>query len=149
MQEPFYGGSRSYTPVETILPGIRTPQDLYRALLHCWSAETCAPRMRHHWTPENPTWGQCSITSFLCQDLFGGVVRGVPLENGGVHCFNEIGGVAFDLTSEQFGEKELSYVNCSEQYRATHFAMDTKQERYFLLWRLLREYLGAEGGQNG
>ena len=142
----YYGSDSPVPPVDTVLPGIRTHQDLYRALLHCWCAETCAPRMRPRWSAANPTWGQCSITSFLAQDLFGGVVRGVPLEGGGFHCFNEVGGVVFDLTSEQFGGKELNYVNCPEQYRATHFAMDNKQERYFLLWRLLRDYLAGNGG---
>ena len=142
----YYGSDHQIPPVETILSGIQTHQDLYRALRRCWCAETCAPRMRRLWTPGNPTWGQCSITSFLAQDLFGGVVRGVALPDGGFHCFNEVNGVVFDLTSEQFGDKRLNYVNCPEQYRATHFAMNSKQERYFLLWKLLREYLAENGG---
>ena len=140
----YYGNENMLPPMETALPGIHTHQDLYRALRHCWCAETCAPRMRRHWTEGNPTWGQCSITSFLAQDLFGGIVRGVPLPDGGYHCFNEVRGVIFDLTSEQFGDQRLAYSNCPEQYRAAHFAMYTKEERYLLLRRRLWEYL-AEG----
>ena len=145
-QLDYYGSERRIPSVDPVLPGIRTPQDLYRALLHCWCAETCAPRMRGQWSQDNPTWGQCSITSFLAQDLLGGVVRGVPLPDGGVHCFNEVGGVRFDLTSEQFGGRELDYDDCPEQIRAAHFAMDTKQERYLLLWKLLRNYVTKNGG---
>ena len=57
-------------------PGIRTPWDLYDALSEIWCSETCAPRMRDGWTKENKTLGQCSITAFLAQDIFGGnIVR--------------------------------------------------------------------------
>ncbi len=43
------------------------------------------------WTPDNKTLGQCSITAFLAQDIFGGKVYGIPLPEGGVHCYNMIG----------------------------------------------------------
>ena len=53
---------------ETASPFVRK---LYDDLLQCWCAETCAPRMRGDWSTENPTLGQCSITSFLVQDIMG------------------------------------------------------------------------------
>ena len=31
----------------------RTPRDYYDMLSHIWCAQTCAPRMRAEWTPEN------------------------------------------------------------------------------------------------
>ena len=49
-----------------------TPRDYYDRLSKIWCAETCAPRMRADWSEENPTLGQCSITAFLLQDIFGG-----------------------------------------------------------------------------
>ena len=67
-----------------------TPRDYYDLLSGCWCAETCAPRMRADWSPENRTLGQCSITAFLIQDIYGGKVYGVPLEDGSFHCFNNI-----------------------------------------------------------
>ena len=70
-----------------------TPCDYYDLLEDIWSAETCAPRMRGDWTPENRTLGQCSITAFLAQDMFGGKVYGVPLGDGNFHCYNTVGGV--------------------------------------------------------
>ena len=39
-----------------------TPRDYYDLLSKLWRAETCAPRMRENWSPENKTLGQCSIT---------------------------------------------------------------------------------------
>ncbi len=107
-----------------------TPRDYYDLLSEIWSAETCAPRMRGEWTKENLTLGQCSVTAFLMQDIYGGKVYGVPLEDGNYHCFNEAGGCVFDLTSEQFGDRRLDYKNCPEQDRKVHFAKEEKRLRY-------------------
>jgi len=60
--------------------------------------------MRDEWTKENITLGQCSITAFLAQDIFGGKVYGVPRPGGTFHCYNEVDRHIFDLTSEQFGD---------------------------------------------
>ena len=114
-----------------------TPRDYYDLLCSVWCAETCAPRMRSEWCPENRTLGQCSITAFLIQDLFGGKVYGVPLKDGNYHCFNEVDGRIFDLTSEQFGEIRLNYENCPEQFREVHFAKAEKRQRYEKLKELL------------
>ena len=116
-----------------------TPRETYDLLCEAWCGETCAPRMRKDWTPENRTLGQCSVTAFLIQDLFGGKVYGVPLGDGNFHCFNDVDGCIFDLTSEQFGNTRLDYTNCPEQDRAVHFVKAEKKARY----ELLRERLLA------
>ncbi len=108
-------------------------RELYNKLLRCWSRETCASRMRDDWSEQNPTLGQCSITSFLVQDLYGGVVLGIPLHGGGVHCLNEVEGVRFDLTSAQFGGKRLDYSKAVPQTREEHFSDPDKLRRYKLL----------------
>ncbi len=110
-----------------------TPRDYYDLLSDIWSAETCAPRMRSEWSPDNKTKGQCSITAFLMQDIFGGKVFGVPLEDGNYHCFNVVGDCVFDLTSEQFANVRLDYSDCTEQFRETHFVKEEKRRRYELL----------------
>ena len=110
-----------------------TPREYYDLLSEIWCAETCAPRMRSDWSPENKTLGQCSITAFLLQDLYGGKVFGVPLDDGNYHCFNVVGDCVFDLTSEQFGDRKLNYADCPEQFRETHFAKEEKRQRYELL----------------
>ena len=113
-----------------VLKGIDTPLDLYDALTKVWCKETCAPRMQNEWTPENMTYGQCSITSFLVQDIFGGIVKGVLLDDGNYHCYNVVDGHVFDLTSEQF-EKELIYSPDDKvQIREEHFRKEEKRQRY-------------------
>ncbi len=119
-----------------------TPRDYYDLLSDIWCADTCAPRMRSEWTKENKTLGQCSITAFLMQDIFGGKVFGIPLENGSVHCFNVVGDCVFDLTSEQFGGKALNYEECPEQSREEHFAKEEKRLRYEYLKARLEAALG-------
>ncbi len=122
-----------------------TPRDYYDLLSEIWCADTCAPRMRGEWTKENRTLGQCSITAFLLQDLYGGRVYGVPLEDGNFHCFNDVNGCVFDLTSEQFGDTVLDYTGCPEQHREVHFAKEEKRLRYEDLKARLERRLAREG----
>ncbi len=128
-----------------IYKGIETPTNLYDALSDIWCADTCAPRMRADWSKENKTLGQCSITAFLAQDIFGGEVYAMPTDNGGVHCYNVVDGYTFDLTSEQFGEeaKKLCYEGNERQEResATHFGKEEKRLRYEYLRKKLAEMI--------
>lgn len=123
-------------------PDIKTPIDLYDKLCDIWSADTCAPRMRHEWSINNPTLGQCSITAFLAQDIFGGDVYGLKTESGGIHCYNVVDGICFDLTSEQFGEKaaNLDYTPVLLQNREApnHFGNGEKKDRYLSLVNSLK-----------
>ena len=114
-----------------------TPRDYYDRLSKIWCAETCAPRMRADWSEENPTLGQCSITAFLMQDIYGGKVYGVPLDDGSFHCYNVAGDCTFDLTSEQFGDTGLNYDDSKEQFREDHFSKEEKRLRYEYLRKQL------------
>lgn len=107
-----------------------TPRNYYDILSGIWCADTCAPRMRDAWNTQNPTLGQCSITAFLMQDIFGGKVFGILRPDGNYHCFNVADSCVFDLTSEQFRNESLDYSNCSEQSREAHFAKEEKRLRY-------------------
>jgi len=138
-QYQFYGWEQAIVPAITDeYPGIRTPQDLYDALSEIWCADTCAPRMRADWTAENKTLGQCSITAFLVQDIFGGKVYGILRPGGNYHCYNVVGECVFDLTSEQFGGEVLGYEDNPEQFREVHFAKEEKRLRYEKLKEELR-----------
>jgi TPR repeat protein len=112
---------------------IRDLLGMYDLMTEIWSKETCAPRMRDEGTPENRTLGQCSITAFLIQDIFGGGVYGTELEDGNYHCYNVIDGMTFDLTSEQFGDEVLNYENNPMQLREVHFEKEEKHERYLYI----------------
>lgn len=135
----FYGWEKASAPaLNPEYPGIATPRDLYNALWHLWTRETCTPRMRADWSEENRTLGQCAITAFLAQDIFGGSVRGIPLQDGGFHCFNIAGDCLFDLTSEQFGGRKLDYSLGIGQKREDHFQRAEKKERYETLKAALK-----------
>lgn len=159
----FYGWQNADVPaVGEKYKSIKNPRHLYDLLSEIWCADTCAPRMRENWIKENMTMGQCSITAFLAQDIFGGQVYGILRSGGNYHCYNVIGECVFDLTSEQFsrsnesksqftgefgdcrdeqqnaaiGDEVLNYEGNPEQFREVHFAKEEKRLRY--------EYLKAE-----
>lgn len=141
----FYGQEEALNihAINQTYSNIETPLDLYDALSEIWCAETCAPRMRDEWSIHNITLGQCSITAFLAQDIFGGEVYGMATDNGGVHCYNVINGIVFDLTSEQYGHqvKNLCYKNNPLQDResAEHFGKEEKRKRYEILKEALKQ----------
>lgn len=136
----FYGWEcADVPPLTQEYQGIDTPRKLYDVLSDIWCEYTCAPRLREGWSTENKTLGQCSITAFLVQDIFGGKVYGVPREGGTFHCYNVVGESVFDLTSEQFGEEKLCYQGNPEQFREVHFAKEEKRKRYEYLRDALKK----------
>ena len=140
MEYRFYGAGQDIRFVNRQYEDLDTPEKLYEVFSKVWCRQTCAPRMADDWNEGNKTLGQCSITSFLVQDLIGGEVYGIKLKDGNYHCFNVIGQKAFDLTSEQFKEK-LDYSSAVPQERKTHFAKEEKQQRYLLLREKLKEIM--------
>ncbi len=142
MNYKFYGNDNcDVSPINNIYNKINDPKHLYDILSNIYSADTCAPRLRHLWTKDNKTLGQCSITAFLVQDIFGGDVYGIRLEDGNYHCYNVIGNKQFDLTSEQFDYK-LNYEDSELQLRENHFKKEEKYKRYLLLKNMLDKYIG-------
>ena len=138
----FYGADSALVkPIDKDYQDILNQRDMYDILSYLWDKDTCAPRYRDEWNKENMTLGQCSITSFLVQDIFGGEVYGVPLPDGGYHCFNVVNDSLFDLTSEQFGNQKLEYTLKYPQNREKHFEDIEKYHRYLLLTNKLLKYL--------
>lgn len=143
MKYRFYGAETpSVKPTAKEFEKIQDQRHLYDLLSSVWCKYTCAPRLREAWTEQNKTLGQCSITAFLVQDVFGGDVYGVPLEGGGVHCYNLVNGVRFDLTSEQFGDEKLVYDDTHPQSRKEHFSDAEKFARYTYLKNSLLKIIG-------
>ena len=143
MEYRFYGWEHAdMPPANPRYARVKTPRDLYDLLSGLWCAKTCAPRLRAQWSPEDRTLGQCSITAFLAQDIFGGRVFGILRPGGNFHCYNVVSGRAFDLTSEQFSDCTLDYTENPEQFREVHFAADEKRLRYGLLKARLDAALG-------
>jgi len=138
----FYGWEYAdIKPCDSQYVKITNPRELYDILSEIWCADSCAPRMRDKWSADNKTLGQCSITAFLAQDIFGGKVYGILRSGGNYHCYNVIGDCVFDLTSEQFGDEKLIYENNPEQLREVHFAKEEKRLRYEYIKEKLEKYL--------
>ena len=150
MSYHFYGWETAdVKPNDEHYGKIRDPKHLYDLLSAIWCADTCAPRMRQSWTPENKTLGQCSITAFLAQDIFGGRVYGILRPGGNYHCYNVVersdgSSCVFDLTSEQFGKELLCYEGNPEQHREIHFVKNEKKARYEYLKAGLEKALSAQ-----
>lgn len=140
MKYKFYGWETAdVVPQDLQYSMIHNPRELYDILSGIWCAETCAPRMRADWSKDNMTLGQCSITAFLVQDIFGGEVRGILRPGGNYHCYNVVGDCIFDLTSEQFGDEVLDYSDNPVQLREVHFSKEEKRLRYEYLKALLQK----------
>ena len=136
----FYGNDNcDVKPINKEFEFVKNPKHMYDLLSNIWSIDTCAPRLRSDWSINNKTLGQCSITAFLVQDIFGGYVYGVKLNDGNFHCYNVVGNAKFDLTSEQF-DYTLNYDNNPIQSREIHFSKEEKYQRYLLLKKELLKY---------
>ncbi|MEV5139581.1 hypothetical protein ACFZB6_28985 [Streptomyces syringium] len=86
--------------------------DIENAVRSSWSADTCTPEFRSHWSPDNPARDQCGVTAMVLNDLLGGeLIRGEVHVNGertDYHWWNRLGmGVEIDLTREQFRPEEV------------------------------------------
>ena len=142
MKYNFYEvGAINIKPINNEFNKISNPFVLYDFLSKIWCKDTCAPRMRDEWSPNNKTKGQCSISAFLAQDIFGGDVYGIALEDGNFHCFNVVGDYVFDLTSEQFLPNKLNYNKVVIQSRDVHFVKTEKKARYEYLKEKLLEMI--------
>ena len=141
MEYKFYGSdTKSVHPINPRYKKIKDQRHLYDLLSEIWCEYTCTPRLRKEWSLENKTCGACTITCLLVQDIFGGEIYGVYVD-GNVHCFSKVGDVIFDLTSEQFGNKKLSYTLEYPQSRELHLSNPDKKERYLYLVSKLEELL--------
>jgi hypothetical protein len=67
-----------------------------RVLPECWSSGTSS-----RWTADNPASGQCSVTSLVANQLFGGELLRTIVD-GQDHFYNRFGGQIVDFTAMQF-----------------------------------------------
>jgi hypothetical protein len=87
-----------------------TLAQLEQAIREAWSLDTADED--DGWTPENPSRGQCDITTLVVHDLLGGEVLGADVYLDGAriegHMWNRLAsGVDVDLTRDQFRRGEV------------------------------------------
>jgi hypothetical protein len=82
-----------------------TLAELEDAIRGAWSEDTASED--NDWTPDNPSCGQCDITTLVVHDLLGGDVLAADVfldgERVEAHMWNRLpSGLEVDLTREQF-----------------------------------------------
>lgn len=82
-----------------------TLAQLEEAIRGAWSVDTADAE--NDWTPDNPSCGQCDITTLVIHDLVGGEVLAADVfldgERVEAHMWNRLpSGLEIDLTREQF-----------------------------------------------
>ena len=87
-----------------------TLAQLEQAIREAWSLDTADED--DGWTPENPSRGQCDVTTLVVHDLLGGEVLGADVYLDGVrtegHMWNRlVSGIDVDLTRDQFKRGEV------------------------------------------
>lgn len=108
-----------------------SPEAFAEALKSGWSIKSS-----NSWTTANPAKGQCSVTSLVAQDLFGGDIV-TTRTKGGTHFYNVIDGQRYDFTISQF-DYEIAFDD-TPSGRAEAFT-DTTEQQY----SALREALGLQ-----
>lgn len=96
-------------------------EEVERILLKCWSIKTSSK-----WTINNPYKGQCSVTSLVINDVFGGRILKTRID-GRWHFYNLIDGKRLDFTSKQF-DFEINYQDI-ESNRDEAFS-DSSSDQY-------------------
>jgi hypothetical protein len=138
--------------IEADAPGTNvaacTLAELEAAIRASWSRETSDDP--DEWTEENPARGQCAVTSLLVRELLGGEILVANVIRDGKrierHAWNLLpGGVAVDLTREQFRNGEVLGEAAVEE------PLFTKRhpERYELLASRVREAIAASASSRG
>jgi len=93
-----------------------------------WTEETSyAP----NWNPQNPSFGQCAISSLTIQDILGGTIAKIKLCDGESHYFNVINDNTYDVTEDQFDYK-IDYAEYQTVDRLQILANENTRHRYNL-----------------
>lgn len=91
------------------------------ALSNSWSLKSSSK-----WSKDEPSTGQCGVTTLVVNDILGGEIRKTKLPDGG-HFYNFINNKRYDFTASQFKEKILYmdiHSNREEAYA------DTNEKQY-------------------
>lgn len=85
-----------------------------------------------NWNENQPSIGQCAITSIIVQELLGGEIAKIKTFDGLSHYFNIIDGVVQDLTKDQF-EYDVDYINFRTVDKKYILSFKDTQRRYEIL----------------
>ena len=118
-------------------------EDLKQLLYCSWGKQTCSKGYRREWNEDNPSLGQCAITSLIVNDYFGGKIMRCMASTGS-HYYNLIDDKIVDLTVEQFLGEIPDYAHGEERAREYLLDNDDTKNRYLLLCSNLRKTIEEE-----
>lgn len=141
--------------------------ELEKAIEKSWIRETSSFPLS--WTNENPSWGQCAVTSLVVQDYLGGDLLNcgieldeeflddvkktdVSIKNPVSHYYNIIEGKVIDLTKRQFSATDFPFLISQGIFKPKDFASTRQyvlsfqktEERYEILKKRVEKYLIAQ-----
>ena len=104
-----------------------------QAIRESWSLDTADED--DGWTPDNPSRGQCDITSLVVHDSFGGEILAADVHRDGerveAHMWNRLSsGIEVDLTREQFRDGEVIGEPIARERPATFAPTHPRYHRY-------------------
>lgn len=102
-------------------------------LRKAWCRETAHPSYKKNWSTNNPSCGQCAVTTLVVQDLCGGDIYECKVNNKRHYVNVTFDGVIHDFTAEQFGKGFIDYVDLKPRTRASLLKSKSVKERYELL----------------
>ena len=110
-------------------------EKLEKLLKNSYKKETAYLPYQDKWSKENPSCGQCAITSLIVQKYFGGTIHRIKLNNGDTHYFNIVKEQIIDLTREQFDVEniKISYEENEMIDREIILKNENTKQRYNLL----------------
>lgn len=121
-------------------------EEIKELLTLSWSYETCSPGLKKEWNKENPSLGQCAVTSLIVNDFFGGKIMKCMTLSGS-HYYNLIDGKIVDLTVEQFLGEIPKYEDSSERTRDYLLSNEDTKKRYKNLLYNLKLFIKIKKGE--
>ena len=111
-------------------------EEIKELLTLSWSYETCSPGLKKEWNKENPSLGQCAVTSLIVNDFFGGKIMRC-MTTSGSHYYNLIDNNIVDLTVSQFNEP-VDYSKGESRTREYLLSNEETKERYIKLLNIVK-----------
>ena len=118
-------------------------EELKKYLYESYDVETCSPSLRKDWNSDNPSSGQCAITSLIVNDFYGGKIMRC-MASSGSHYYNLIDNQIVDFTVEQFLGEIPGYDLGEERTREYLLSNEDTKNRYLLLSNKLKNVLEEE-----